>query len=274
MSVRVGIGYDVHAFAPPDAARVLVIGGVAIPHERGLSGHSDADVLLHAVVDALLGAAALGDIGAHFPSSDGRWQGAPSTVFLTATRDLLGERGWAVANVDTTIVAERPRLGPHVAAMRAHIAQALADELALAEGPHAVDQRDECLALFGERVLNLGRHLGIHPAAQHALGLQRAQPLGERLGADAVQRALELAEALGAGDQIADDQQRPLAADDLRRALHGTDIHQVGCGGLPGRVRRCCLGVHRRHIPFCRAIATRGPHQMPSIPRRIRLLIE
>src|SRR6516165_9827814 len=116
MSVRVGIGYDVHAFAPPDAARVLVIGGVAIPHERGLSGHSDADVLLHAVVDALLGAAALGDIGAHFPSSDGRWQGAPSTVFLTATRDLLGERGWAVANVDTTIVAERPRLGPHVAA--------------------------------------------------------------------------------------------------------------------------------------------------------------
>jgi 2-C-methyl-D-erythritol 2,4-cyclodiphosphate synthase len=125
MSMRVGIGYDVHAFAPPEAARPLVIGGVPIAHERGLTGHSDADVLLHALVDALLGAAALGDIGAHFPSSDARWRDAPSTAFLTATRDLLAERGWAVANVDATIVAERPRLAPHVAAMRANIAQAL-----------------------------------------------------------------------------------------------------------------------------------------------------
>jgi 2-C-methyl-D-erythritol 2,4-cyclodiphosphate synthase len=126
MSMRVGIGYDVHAFAAPEEARALIIGGVAIAHERGLAGHSDADVLLHAVVDALLGAAALGDIGAHFPSSDARWQGAPSTAFLTATRDLLAERGWAIANVDATVVAERPQLAPHVPAMRAHVARALA----------------------------------------------------------------------------------------------------------------------------------------------------
>jgi 2-C-methyl-D-erythritol 2,4-cyclodiphosphate synthase len=125
MGTRVGIGYDVHAFAAPEAGRALIIGGAPIAHERGLAGHSDADVLLHAVVDALLGAAALGDIGAHFPSSDTRWRGAPSTEFLTATRDLLAERGWAVGNVDATIVAERPRLAPHVAAMRAHIARAL-----------------------------------------------------------------------------------------------------------------------------------------------------
>jgi 2-C-methyl-D-erythritol 2,4-cyclodiphosphate synthase len=125
MSTRVGIGYDVHAFAAPEAARALIIGGVPIPHERGLAGHSDADVLLHAMVDALLGAAALGDIGAHFPSSDARWQGAPSTAFLTATRDLLAGRGWSIGNVDATIVAERPRLAPHVAAMRANVARAL-----------------------------------------------------------------------------------------------------------------------------------------------------
>jgi 2-C-methyl-D-erythritol 2,4-cyclodiphosphate synthase len=125
MSTRVGIGYDVHAFAAPEAARTLIIGGVPIPHERGLAGHSDADVLLHAMVDALLGAAALGDIGAHFPSSDVRWQGAPSTAFLAATRDLLTGRGWSIGNVDATIVAERPQLAPHVAAMRAHVALAL-----------------------------------------------------------------------------------------------------------------------------------------------------
>ncbi|HEV2235827.1 MAG TPA: 2-C-methyl-D-erythritol 2,4-cyclodiphosphate synthase [Ktedonobacterales bacterium] len=123
--MRVGIGYDAHAFAAPEEARDLILGGVTIAHERGLAGHSDADVLLHALVDALLGAAALGDIGAHFPSSDARWRGAPSTAFLTATRQMLTERGWAIANVDATIVAERPRLAPHVAAMRAHVARAL-----------------------------------------------------------------------------------------------------------------------------------------------------
>lgn len=126
---RVGIGYDVHGFAPAEAGRALIVGGVVIPHERGLAGHSDADVLIHAVVDALLGAATLGDIGTHFPSSDPRWQNAPSTAFLTYCVALLHEQRWEVVNVDATVVAEHPRLSPHVLAMREHLAQAL--ELAL-----------------------------------------------------------------------------------------------------------------------------------------------
>lgn len=120
---RVGIGYDVHAFAAPAAARPLMIGGVAIPHDRGLAGHSDADVLLHAVVDALLGAAALGDIGTHFPSSEPRWEGTPSSDFLTYTMDVLRGGGWRVGNMDATVVAEAPRLTPHVPTIRARLAE-------------------------------------------------------------------------------------------------------------------------------------------------------
>src|SRR5215831_13596219 len=104
-SVRVGIGYDVHGFTEPGAGRLLMIGGIVIPHDRGLAGHSDADVLLHAVVDALLGAAALGDIGTHFPSSDPLWKDASSTVFLGHTLDLLKQNGWEISNIDTTVVA-------------------------------------------------------------------------------------------------------------------------------------------------------------------------
>ena len=122
---RIGTGYDVHAFAPPGARRALVLGGVTIPHDRGLAGHSDADVLIHALVDALLGAAALGDIGGHFPSSDDRWRDAPSAAFLTYTADLLRARGWRIENVDATLVAEQPRLSPHVPAMRARLAELL-----------------------------------------------------------------------------------------------------------------------------------------------------
>ena len=133
-TLRIGNGYDVHAFAPAEAGRPLVIGGVVVPHDRGLAGHSDADVLIHALVDALLGAAALGDIGAYFPSSDDRWRDAPSADFLTHTVALLGERGWRIVNVDATVVAERPRLGPHVAAMRARLAAALG----IAEGQVSV----------------------------------------------------------------------------------------------------------------------------------------
>ncbi|HEU4782816.1 MAG TPA: 2-C-methyl-D-erythritol 2,4-cyclodiphosphate synthase [Ktedonobacterales bacterium] len=124
-AMRVGIGYDVHAFAPPDAGRPLMIGGVAIPYDRGLAGHSDADVLLHAVVDALLGAAALGDIGTYFPSSDTRWHGASSADFLAHTVALLAEAGWRIENVDATVVMEAPRLGPHVPAIRATMAKTL-----------------------------------------------------------------------------------------------------------------------------------------------------
>src|SRR5690348_2051276 len=120
--MRVGVGYDVHAFAALEAGRPLMIGGVAIPHDRGLAGHSDADVLLHAIVDALLGAAALGDIGSYFPSSDARWQGASSADFLAHTVALLAEAGWRIENVDATVVMEAPRLGPHVPAIRAAVA--------------------------------------------------------------------------------------------------------------------------------------------------------
>lgn len=125
MKIRVGSGYDVHAFV---ADRPLVLGGVTIPHAMGLSGHSDADAVLHAIVDALLGAAALGDIGTHFPSSDSRWKDQPSSVFLEYTRDLLQEHGWKISNIDATIVAERPRMSPHTQAMRDRVAEHLSIE--------------------------------------------------------------------------------------------------------------------------------------------------
>jgi 2-C-methyl-D-erythritol 2,4-cyclodiphosphate synthase len=126
MAIRIGIGYDVHGFAE---GRPLMIGGVAIPYSHGLVGHSDADVLIHAIVDALLGAAALGDIGSHFPSSDPRWQGVASSAFLTYTRDLLAEHGWRVGNIDAVIVAERPKMAPHIPAMRAELARQLVIDL-------------------------------------------------------------------------------------------------------------------------------------------------
>ena len=119
MTIRVGSGYDVHAFAPN---RPLVLGGVNIPYESGLAGHSDADVVIHAVVDALLGAAALGDIGQHFPSSDPRWKAQPSSLFLSYTLDLLCQQGWRISNIDATIVAERPKMSAHIPAMRTHLA--------------------------------------------------------------------------------------------------------------------------------------------------------
>lgn len=122
MIFRIGSGYDVHAFAPD---RPLVLGGVTIPHAMGLSGHSDADAVIHAVVDALLGAAALGDIGSHFPSSDLRWKDQPSAVFLDYTHHLLTEQQWRISNIDATIVAERPKMSPHIPAMRTHLAHHL-----------------------------------------------------------------------------------------------------------------------------------------------------
>jgi 2-C-methyl-D-erythritol 2,4-cyclodiphosphate synthase len=122
MTMRIGFGYDVHTFTP---GRPLVLGGVTIPFPYGLSGHSDADTVIHAVVDALLGAAALGDIGAHFPSSDSRWENQPSSVFLDYTYNLLCQHQWTISNIDTTIVAEQPKLAPHVPAMRAHLAHHL-----------------------------------------------------------------------------------------------------------------------------------------------------
>ncbi|MDD5364840.1 MAG: 2-C-methyl-D-erythritol 2,4-cyclodiphosphate synthase [Gallionellaceae bacterium] len=119
MDIRVGHGFDVHAFAE---GRRLIIGGVDIPHERGLLGHSDADVLLHALCDALLGAAGLGDIGRHFPDSDPRYQGIDSRELLRHVVGLLREQGWRIGNVDATIIAQAPRMAPHIAAMAARIA--------------------------------------------------------------------------------------------------------------------------------------------------------
>jgi 2-C-methyl-D-erythritol 2,4-cyclodiphosphate synthase len=119
--MRVGTGFDVHRLT---AGRKLIIGGVDIPAEQGLLGHSDADVLLHAICDALLGAAGLGDIGRHFPDSDPKYKGISSLVLLEEVRRLLTEGGFRVHNIDATIVAERPRMAPHIPAMAANIAAA------------------------------------------------------------------------------------------------------------------------------------------------------
>lgn len=120
--MRIGHGYDVHRLVPD---RKLILGGVEIPYEKGLLGHSDADVLLHALSDALLGAAALGDIGKHFPDTDDRYRGADSRVLLRAVASMLRERGYRVGNVDCTILAQRPKLAGFIPLMRENIASDL-----------------------------------------------------------------------------------------------------------------------------------------------------
>ncbi|MBK8073781.1 MAG: 2-C-methyl-D-erythritol 2,4-cyclodiphosphate synthase [Ramlibacter sp.] len=124
-NIRVGEGWDVHALVP---GRRLVIGGVQIPYDRGLLGHSDADVLLHAITDALLGAAGLGDIGTHFPDTDAQFGGADSSLLLAEAARRVRAQGWRIGNVDSTVVAQAPRLAPHIAAMCAAVAAALAIE--------------------------------------------------------------------------------------------------------------------------------------------------
>jgi 2-C-methyl-D-erythritol 4-phosphate cytidylyltransferase/2-C-methyl-D-erythritol 2,4-cyclodiphosphate synthase len=114
------MGFDVHAFADDGP---VMLGGIEVPHARGLAGHSDADVVLHAITDAVLGAAGLGDIGDHFPPSDPRWKGAQSSLFLAHALDLVRARGAIVDHVDCTIIAEEPKIGPHRAAMRDRIAE-------------------------------------------------------------------------------------------------------------------------------------------------------
>ena len=122
MNFRIGEGWDTHALVP---GRKLIIGGVEIPHVTGLLGHSDADVLLHAITDALLGGASLGDIGRHFPDTDPEFRGANSVVLLTEAARRVREKGWEIGNVDSTVVAQAPKLAPHIPAMRERIAQAL-----------------------------------------------------------------------------------------------------------------------------------------------------
>ena len=156
--IRVGQGFDVHALVE---GRPLIIGGVTIPFARGLLGHSDADVLLHAITDALLGAAGLGDIGRHFPDSDPQWAGADSRVLLRSAMKLVAAAGWRVGNVDCTLIAEAPKIAPHAAAMCANIAADLGIDSA----------RVNVKGKTTERLGFTGRAEGI--AAQAVILLQR-----------------------------------------------------------------------------------------------------
>lgn len=156
-AIRIGTGYDVHAFGDGDH---VILGGVAIPHSRSIVAHSDGDVLIHALCDALLGALALGDIGKYFPPTDERWRGADSRDLLRAVVAMLHERGWCVGNVDSVVVCERPRLALHIEAMRANLA---AD---LAVGIDAVGVK----ATTSEKLGFTGREEGI--AAQAVVLLQ------------------------------------------------------------------------------------------------------
>ncbi|HKV42330.1 MAG TPA: 2-C-methyl-D-erythritol 2,4-cyclodiphosphate synthase [Blastocatellia bacterium] len=126
-TLRIGIGFDIHRLVE---GRTLVLGGVEIPFEKGLLGHSDSDVLAHAICDALLGAAALGDIGTHFPDTDPKYAGASSMELLAHVVDMVKGRGYAILNVDSTVLAERPKVAPHIPAIRSRLAQALGVELA------------------------------------------------------------------------------------------------------------------------------------------------
>jgi len=122
MNIRIGQGFDVHAFGYGDH---VMLGGVRVPHDRGVLAHSDGDVVIHALCDAMLGALALGDIGRHFPPGDAQWKDADSRAFLRHCRDLIGARGWRLGNADITVICERPKVGPHAATMRERLAEDL-----------------------------------------------------------------------------------------------------------------------------------------------------
>lgn len=152
---RIGQGFDVHAFGEGDH---VMVGGVRIPHDRAFVAHSDGDVALHALCDAMFGALAMGDIGTHFPPSDPQWKGADSRLFLRRCRELVTERGWRLGNADITIVCERPKIGPHALAMREVIAAELEVEM------DAISVK----ATTNEKLGHLGREEGI---AAHAVCL-------------------------------------------------------------------------------------------------------
>jgi 2-C-methyl-D-erythritol 2,4-cyclodiphosphate synthase len=158
--MRIGQGFDVHALV---VGRPLVIGGVHIPFERGLDGHSDADVLIHAIIDALLGAAALGDIGRHFPDTDARFKGADSMKLLAETRRLVSNAGYQINNIDCTIIAQAPRMAPHIPAMVERVAGGLGVAV------HAVNVK----AKSTERLGFTGRGEGI---AAEAIALLQSMP--------------------------------------------------------------------------------------------------
>jgi 2-C-methyl-D-erythritol 2,4-cyclodiphosphate synthase len=163
--MRVGQGFDAHALV---AGRKLVIGGVEIPHDKGLAGHSDADVLIHALCDALLGAAALGDIGAHFPDTDARYRGIDSRRLLREVAALLVRNRYRVVNVDATVIAQAPRMAPHIAAMRANLSQ----DLGIAVEAVSVKAKTT------EKLGFVGRGEGI--AAEAVVLIESPRPKGER----------------------------------------------------------------------------------------------
>jgi 2-C-methyl-D-erythritol 2,4-cyclodiphosphate synthase len=159
MNFRIGQGFDVHAFGAGDH---VMLGGVRIAHERGVVAHSDGDVVIHALCDAMLGALALGDIGQHFPPSDPQWKDADSRAFLRRCRQLVAELGWQVGNADVTVICERPKVGPHATAMRALLAADLGVE------PDAISIK----ATTSEKLGFTGRGEGI--AAQAVVLLARS----------------------------------------------------------------------------------------------------
>ncbi len=170
-ALRVGEGWDIHALV---AGRPLVLGGVVVPHSHGLLGHSDADALLHAITDALLGAAGLGDIGQHFPDTDPAFKGADSAALLSECLRRVQAAGWEVVNIDTTIVAQAPKLAVHIPAMRQRIAQLLG------LGPDAVNVK----AKTAERLGPVGQGLAMEARAVCLLA-RRAEPSARPSGADA-----------------------------------------------------------------------------------------
>ena len=161
-NLRIGQGFDVHALV---AGRRLVIGGVTVPHDRGLEGHSDADVLLHAICDALIGAAGLGDIGTHFPDSDARYRDVDSRVLLRSTAQLIARHGLRVVNVDSTIIAQAPRMAPHIAQMR----ETIAHDLGLAATQVNVKAKS------AERLGAIGRGEGIAAEAIALLAVEQVE---------------------------------------------------------------------------------------------------
>lgn len=160
--IRVGIGYDSHRFA---AGRPLILGGVRIPHDVGLTGHSDADAVAHALTDAILGAAGAGDIGRHFPDTDPQWKDADSLVLLEAAHRVVRARGWTLRQADVTVITEQPKLGPHVAAM----AEALAARLCVTAADISVK------AKTNEKMGFIGRGEGLAVFAVATLGVWEAR---------------------------------------------------------------------------------------------------
>jgi 2-C-methyl-D-erythritol 2,4-cyclodiphosphate synthase len=148
MDLRIGNGYDIHQLVRD---RPLILGGVSIPHDRGLLGHSDADALTHAIMDAMLGALSLGDIGHYFPPTDPQWAGADSQKLLVQVHELIQSQGWRIGNLDTVIVAERPKIKPHIAAMRDRLAASL----------HLAPEKIGIKATTNEKMDAVGREEGI-----------------------------------------------------------------------------------------------------------------